>query len=320
MTRCANAALLAAIVLSLGCVLAAQAPAPGALAIQKVEPMSVAGAQLYYRVVVAYLPEWQRGAFSFLVNGKPAPFMAIPTEAAANENSRAFQIYLGEPGHKRIEVTAKLGEQTVQAAAELDFQAKGGMVLLGHYDGEVLTGDEEVSVLAYFMRDAQVRLNGDALPAATEPVPGMDGVYTLTDLPKLKPGINVIECSGTDRAGQSFDRKFSIYLMQDRKVRLGDQFGFVYGVPKMTDADPEISLQITGDALAVDGASQKVPIYGLDGAWLAEINVLVQPLVARHVGSSKLDMVAEYSTGYRNTTTLVVAVEPAGDREPSPQE
>ncbi len=314
-----SAPWLTVLVFCLGCAMAAQAQAPGALTIQRVEPLAVAGEPLYYRIVVGCPPQSRQGNFSFTVNGKPVPFQTIASDSGANQNTRAFRIYLEEPGHKRIEVAMKLGEKTAQTATELDYQARGGMVLLGHYDGEVLFGNEEISVLAWLIRDAQIKVNGNAIKVEIGPVAEMKGLFTLTGELKLRPGMNLVEYSGTDLNGQSFSRSASIFLMNDRRVNVGDRLAFAYGRPKLTAEDPELRLQITGDALAENGASQHVTIYGLDGSWLSEMTLFVQPLIARHVGTATLDIVAEYTTGFQNTTSLVVTVESAVKQQLTPE-
>jgi hypothetical protein len=308
---------LLAVAFCLNCAVAAGAQAPKTLTIQEIEPMSIVGEPLYYRVVVAYPAAFQQGAFSFFVNGKPAPFRSIDEDSSAKESPRAFQVYLGEPRHKRVEVALTLGEQTVRAGTDIEFRSKGGMVMLGYYDGALLSmGSEEISVLAYFITNAQLKVNGSVVKTTIEPVPEMEGIFAIMCEPSesnFKPGVNLIEYSGTDREGQPFYGKVSIFVMYEGTVQVGDQFNYAYGRPKMNEAEPELCFHLVGDALAESSAWQEIPIYVMDGLstpWLTRMTLFVQPIIARKVGTSTLEIVAEYSTGYKNKTDLAVTVKP----------
>lgn len=302
--------------LSLGCTVVAGAQTPETLTIQKIEPATIVGEPLYYQVVVAYPAELQQGTFSFLVNGKPAPFRSFG-DSPAKEALRTFQVYLGEPGRKRVEVTLTTSKQTARAATDVEFRSKGGMVIMGYYDGAVLSSSEEIPVLAYFVTNARIKINGSVVKTRIQPVEEMEGVFTIIcdpSEPKFKPGVNLIEYSGTAREGQPVGGKVSIFFMQESAVQVGDQFNYTYGVPKMNEADPELRLIVVGDALTISGAWQEIPIYVFDdlSSWLTQMTLLVQPIIARHAGTSTLEIEAEYSTGFKSKADLAVTVKPAG--------
>lgn len=285
-----------------------------------IEPLPAAIEPLYYRVAIGYPEALHEGDFHFYVNGKDAPFAPIDSDSDARGNPRVFRLYMGEPGHKRVEVALTTDKSTVRKATEIDFRSKGGMVLMDHFDGEALfLGTEEVYILTYFMRDAQVRVNGRAIKVQSEPVEAMEGVFQLTFMPDLRAGTNLIEYSGTDHDGQPFLRSFSIFMIQDGKVKVGDQINYAFGYRKRNEADPELSLHITGSALAETGSLREVAIQGLSEPWLTEQLFFMQPIVAREAGVSTLEVLAVYSTGFQNKNSTVITVVPPGDQPSAPR-
>jgi hypothetical protein len=293
----------------------ANAQSPASLTMQMIEPLPAAIEPLYYRVAVSYPDALRDGEFHFYVNGKDAPFEPLASDSAAHENPRTFRVYLGEPGHKRIEVTLTANNSTLRKATEIDFRSKGGMLLMGYFDGIAVFDTEDVYILTYFVRDAKVSVNGRAIKVRAEPVEGMEALSQLSFMPELRPGSNLIEYSGTDHDGQPILRSFSIFMVVDGKVKVGDQINYAFGYPKRNEADPDLSLHITGTAVVETGSLREVAVQGLsESSWLTEQSIFVQPIVAREVGVSNLEITAVYSTGFRNKTSTTISVEPSGQQ------
>jgi hypothetical protein len=290
----------------------ASAGASEILTMRLIEPLPTSIEPLYYRIAIGYPEVLRDGAFHFYVNGKEMPFETLGSDSGVLANPRMFRVYMGAPGHKRIEVILTKGQSALRQATEIDFRSKGGMVLLGHFDGESLfEGTEEVSILTYFMRETRVRVNGQPIPVQSEPIEEMDGGFQLTFMPGLRPGMNIIEYSGIDNAGRKFLRRFSIFSVKDGKVKIGDRINYIFGYPKANEADPEFHLKITGTALAKSGAFRKMTMQGISEVWLSRSNAFfMQPMVARKAGVSTIKIMATYSTGFQHETSQVITVEP----------
>jgi hypothetical protein len=291
----------------------ASAGALDALTMKLIEPLPASIEPLYYRVAVGYPEALQDAAFHFYVNGKEMPFEPLGTDSGVLANPHMFRVYMGTPGHKRVEVALTKGQSTLRQAAEIDFQSKGGMVLLGHFDGEALfEGTEEVYLLTYFMHDTRVKVNGQTVQVQSGPIEGMDGVFQQTFMPDLRSGMNLIEYSGVDNADQPFLRSFSIFSIKDGKVKVGDRINYAFGYRKMNEADPEFHLKITGTGLVENGKLREVVMQGISESWLGERSFLLQPMIARKAGISTIEISAVFSTGFQHATSQVITVEPRG--------
>ena len=303
----------AALALCIAFVAIADAQAQETLTIRMIEPLPASIEPLYYRIAVGYPEALREGSFHFYVNGEEMPCEPIDPDSGVRENPRVFRVYIGAPGRKRVEAALKTDQSTLRQASEIDFRSKGGMALLGHFDGEALfSGTEDVYIFTYFMRDTRVRVNGRTIRVQSEPIDHMDGVFQLRFMPDLQPGKNLIEYAGTGNDGRPFLRSFSVFMVKDGRVMVGDRLNYAFGYRKMSEEDPEFRLKIIGTALAKDGALREVAIQGISESWLVEHNCFLQPIVARETGVSTIEIMAVYSTGFQNKNSMVITVEPSG--------
>jgi len=149
--------------------------------------------------------------------------------------------YLVQPfrtGPQEVEVRLRGRRALVQ----VDFQTEGEALLPGRFDGEtLLETEEDLPVFSWYLRDLQVKQDGQVLPLR-------DGKVR----PAWHPGVNILELWGLGPAGQKRHREYRLNLVDPACVPLGSEMLLPFGQLEGRSG-PLYDLRCEGEALKVEG-------------------------------------------------------------------
>ena len=242
---------------------------------------------LFYLVNTEYPQDWQEEVektFQVMVDGHAAKYEAGGGSFGSGTAGAGFWVYLGTPGKKKVEVTLVKDGKTIRAQKEFTVPQESALRLLGHYNGECLLQNEARKLLSYSVKDAAVKVNGKQVQSDLQPLPGFDGISTITIPPSLTPGKNVVEFSGMSPEGKHIFHTVAIYLAADNKMKAGDRCLFTYGGVG-SKSGPFYYVNPDGNVLALEGGNQwKTILIQKPDGWVHSDEVFGWPIAAKKAG------------------------------------
>ncbi|MGQ9801154.1 MAG: hypothetical protein ACUVRL_05780 [Candidatus Saccharicenans sp.] len=113
--------------------------------------------------------------------------------------------------------------------------------MLGKIDGEVLFKLEKLVFVSWFLRDWQIRVNGEPKDFDRQEI--FAGLHQLGLEPLLKPGLNSIEVIARDGRGQVRKLIKNIYYADSGRIKVGDEFIFRYACKNSKSLTTRLKLE-----------------------------------------------------------------------------
>jgi hypothetical protein len=275
--------LLAAISLIMLALAPAAWPQDQGLRILSVEPLLPGMPPAYLRVETDYPMDLENVAASLAVNGREAASASLGGGFGGGRRFADYAVAVGEPGRKTITVTLQAGKQRLTASKTIEFRSPGGAVFLDYADGEAVWQRPQVQVYVYFLHHPVLTVNGKTVTFQQVSDPENPGHAVLTITEGWQPGLNRLECKGTNNAGQEVVRNLNLFWMKDGKVKQGDTFSLFLGYMG-SKSGPFYYLGKTGPALA-PGPSRWGTAFFLEGGhWLRSREKMLREVKAQAPG------------------------------------
>ncbi|NLG83806.1 MAG: hypothetical protein GX493_04175, partial [Firmicutes bacterium] len=167
-----------------------------------------------------------------------------------------------------------------------DFRSRGILLLLDHYEGEVVFTEEPLRFFNCFFQNCRVFVNGQRQELTSSLI--AEGIRLLSCSPRLEPGLNSIVYAGRDREGQERQWTTTLFWARDGRVKVGDRFKFGYGYMG-SKSGPFFHLTQEGTALEPTEEKGDSFFPTLDeGKWLGLRHTFFQTFIAQEKGTSRL--------------------------------